>query len=36
MNIRLLKPSLDDDALNEIKSEFDRSWVGLGPHVQQF
>ena len=36
MNIRLFKPSLGDDELNEIKAAFGRSWIGLGPNVQQF
>ena len=36
MNIRLFKPSLGDDELNEIKAAFGRSWIGLGPNVQKF
>jgi perosamine synthetase len=36
MNIRLFKPSLGEDELASIKEAFDRSWVGLGPMVNQF
>jgi perosamine synthetase len=36
MNIRLFKPSLGDEELAAIKEAFDRSWVGLGPKVNEF
>jgi perosamine synthetase len=36
MNIRLFKPSLDDEELKNIKDSFDKSWVGLGPKVNEF
>tara|TARA_Y100000590_G_scaffold211779_1_gene239974 strand:- start:9965 stop:11089 length:1125 start_codon:yes stop_codon:yes gene_type:complete len=36
MNIRLFKPSLGDKELENIKDSFDKSWVGLGPKVNEF
>jgi len=36
MNIRLFKPSLGEEELQNIKEAFDRSWVGLGPNVNEF
>lgn len=36
MNIRLFKPSLGDEELQAVKEAFDRSWVGLGPKVNEF
>ena len=36
MNIRLFKPSIGDDELASIKDSFDRSWIGLGPKVNEF
>jgi perosamine synthetase len=36
MNIRLFKPSLGAEELQNIKEAFDRSWVGLGPNVNEF
>jgi perosamine synthetase len=36
MNIRLFKPSLGDEELAAIKDAFDRSWIGLGPRVNEF
>ena len=36
MNIRLFKPSLGAEELNAVKEAFDRSWVGLGPKVNEF
>jgi len=36
MNIRLFKPSLGAEELNNIKDSFDKSWIGLGPKVSQF
>lgn len=36
MNVRLFKPSVGEEELNEIKKAFDRSWIGLGPSVRQF
>ena len=36
MNIRLFKPSLGKEELENIKDAFDRSWIGLGPKVEEF
>jgi perosamine synthetase len=36
MNIRLFKPSLGEEELNNIRDAFERSWVGLGPRVKEF
>lgn len=36
MNIRLFKPSLGEEELQNIKEAFERSWVGLGPNVSEF
>ena len=36
MNIRLFKPSLGEEELTEIKEAFERSWIGLGPKVNEF
>jgi len=36
MNIRLFKPSLGQEELQNIKEAFERSWIGLGPNVNQF
>lgn len=36
MNIRLFKPSLGSNELNAVKDAFDRSWIGLGPKVNEF
>lgn len=36
MNIRLFKPSLGNEELENIKKAFDRSWIGLGPQVNEF
>lgn len=36
MNIRLFKPSLGKEELEAVKEAFDRSWVGLGPKVNEF
>ena len=36
MNIRLFKPSLGEDELKAVKDAFDRSWIGLGPKVNEF
>ena len=36
MNIRLFKPSLGDEELAAVKDAFDRSWIGLGPKVNEF
>ena len=36
MNIRLFKPSFGIDELEAVKGAFDRSWVGLGPKVNEF
>lgn len=36
MNIRLFKPSFGDEELAAVKDALDRSWVGLGPKVNEF
>ena len=36
MNIRLFKPSIGDEELENIKQVFDREWLGLGPMVSKF
>ncbi len=36
MNIRLFKPSVGEEELQLIREAFDRSWIGLGPMVEQF
>jgi len=36
MNIRLFKPSLGQTELDNIQDAFERSWVGLGPRVNEF
>ena len=36
MNIRLFKPSLGEEELENIKDVFGRSWIGLGPKVEEF
>lgn len=36
VNIRLFKPSLGKEELEKIKEAFDRSWIGLGPNVNEF
>jgi perosamine synthetase len=36
MNIRLFKPSLGEEELQAIREAFERSWVGLGPKVDEF
>ncbi len=36
MNIRLFKPSVGKEELQNIKEAFDRSWIGLGPKVNEF
>ena len=36
MNIRLFKPSLTQKELDNVKDAFDRSWIGLGPRVNEF
>lgn len=36
MNIRLFKPYLGSEELENVKDAFDRSWVGLGPRVNEF
>jgi len=36
MNIRLFKPSLGEEELQAIKEVFERSWIGLGPKVEEF
>ncbi|GGH74552.1 DegT/DnrJ/EryC1/StrS family aminotransferase [Phaeocystidibacter marisrubri] len=36
MNIRLFKPSVGQEELDNIKAAFERSWIGLGPNVNEF
>ncbi len=36
MNIRLFKPSVGKEELDNIKEAFDRSWIGLGMKVNEF
>ena len=36
MNIRLFKPSLTEKELKNVQDAFDRSWIGLGPRVNEF
>ncbi|MFC2151949.1 DegT/DnrJ/EryC1/StrS family aminotransferase [Bacteroidota bacterium] len=36
MNIRLFKPSVGEEELENIKEAFDRAWIGLGPMVNEF
>jgi len=36
MKIRLFKPSLGQEELDNIKAAFDRAWLGLGPSVTKF
>jgi len=36
MNIRLFKPSFGIEELEAVKDVFDRSWVGIGPKVNDF
>ncbi len=36
MIVRLFKPSLGEEELENIKDAFERSWIGLGPLVNEF
>ena len=36
MNIRLFKPSVGQEELDNLKEVFDRAWLGLGPMVSKF
>lgn len=36
MNIRLFKPSIGQEELDNLKEVFDRQWLGLGPTVSKF
>ncbi len=36
MKIRLFKPCLGQEELNNIKDAFSRAWIGLGPRVVEF
>jgi perosamine synthetase len=36
MNIRLFKPSVGAEELAMVKDAFERSWIGLGPRVNEF
>jgi perosamine synthetase len=36
MNVRLFKPSVGAEELEKIKEAFERSWLGMGPALQEF
>lgn len=36
MNIRLFKPCVGQEELDNVKKVFDRAWLGLGPMVEEF
>lgn len=36
MNVRLFKPSVGEEELENIRDAFQRSWIGLGPRVNEF
>lgn len=36
MNVRLFKPSVGEEELANIREAFGRSWIGLGPKVNEF
>jgi len=36
MNIRLFKPAVGSEEIENIKEVFDRAWLGLGPRVSEF
>ncbi len=36
MKIRLFKPSVGKEELEKINEAFERSWIGLGPNVNEF
>lgn len=36
MNVRLFKPSVGEEELEMIRAAFERSWIGLGPCVNEF
>ena len=36
MNVRLFKPSIGKEELENIQGAFDRAWIGLGPQVNEF
>jgi len=36
MNIRLFKPSVGKEELDQLKEVFDRAWLGNGPTVVRF
>lgn len=36
MNVRLFKPSLGSEELEHIRDSFEKSWIGLGPKVNEF
>ncbi|HDY87999.1 MAG TPA: DegT/DnrJ/EryC1/StrS aminotransferase family protein [bacterium] len=36
MNIRLFKPSIGEEELQNVNEAFQRSWIGLGPKVTEF
>jgi len=36
MNVRLFRPVVGQEELDNIKASFERSWIGLGPNVNEF
>lgn len=36
MNVRLFKPSVGEEEIQLIREAFERSWIGLGPMVNEF
>lgn len=36
MNVRLFKPSIGKEELENIQGAFERAWIGLGPQVNEF
>lgn len=36
MNVRLFRPVVGEEELNNIRESFDRAWIGLGPNVNKF
>ncbi len=36
MNVRLFRPSVGKEELENVKASFERSWIGLGPNVNEF
>ncbi len=36
MNVRLFRPVVGEEELQNIRESFDRAWIGLGPNVNKF